>query len=129
MPYVVILRSFCSNLEWLVTKISEGIFSQLYFYAHFTRVLQQKVNAHAIFVYHSKFWFGSTAHTFDIPYVVILRSFCSNLEWLVTKIPKGIFSQLYFYAHFTRVLQQKVKAHAIFRSACFRTKSLSLENL
>jgi hypothetical protein len=28
--------------------------------------------------------------------------FASNLEWLVTKIPKGIFSQLYFYAHFTR---------------------------
>ena len=28
--------------------------------------------------------------------------FASNLEWLVTKIPKRIFSQLYFYAHFTR---------------------------
>ena len=39
--------------------------------------------------------------------------FASNLEWLVTKIPKGIFSQLYFYAHFTRALQQKVKAHII----------------
>jgi hypothetical protein len=30
--------------------------------------------------------------------------FASNLEWLVTKIPKGMFSQLYFYAHFTNVL-------------------------
>ena len=33
--------------------------------------------------------------------------FASNLEWLVTKIPKGIFSQIYFYAHFTMVSQQK----------------------
>jgi hypothetical protein len=39
--------------------------------------------------------------------------FTSDLEWLVTKIPKGIFSQLCFYAHFTRALQQKVKAHGI----------------
>jgi hypothetical protein len=29
--------------------------------------------------------------------------FASNIEWLVTKIPKEIFLQLYFYAHFTRV--------------------------
>ena len=28
--------------------------------------------------------------------------FASNLEWLVTKIPKGIFSQLYFFAHITK---------------------------
>ena len=37
--------------------------------------------------------------------------FASNLEWLVTKIPEGIFSQLYFYAHFTKASQQKVRAH------------------
>jgi hypothetical protein len=30
--------------------------------------------------------------------------FASNLEWLVTKIPEGVFSQLYSYAHFTRAL-------------------------
>jgi hypothetical protein len=28
---------FASNLKWLVTKIIERIFLQLYFYAHFTR--------------------------------------------------------------------------------------------
>ena len=28
---------FASNLEWLVIKISEEIFSQIYLYAHFTR--------------------------------------------------------------------------------------------
>ena len=28
--------------------------------------------------------------------------FTSNLEWLVAKIPEGIFSQSYFYAHFTK---------------------------
>ena len=33
--------------------------------------------------------------------------FASNLEWLVTKIPKGIFSQIYFYAHFTKASEQK----------------------
>ena len=33
--------------------------------------------------------------------------FASNLKWLVAKIPEGIFSQLYFYSHFTRVSQQK----------------------
>ena len=30
--------------------------------------------------------------------------FASNLEWLVTKIPEEIFSQLCFYAHFIRAL-------------------------
>jgi hypothetical protein len=38
----------------------------------------------------------------DIPYIIILRPFAPSLEWLVTKIPKGIVSQLYFYAHFSR---------------------------
>ena len=41
--------------------------------------------------------------------------FASNLEWLVTKIPKEIFSQLYFQAYFTRVLQQKVKTHYLLK--------------
>ena len=49
----------------------------------------------------------------DIPGVVILILFASNLEWLVTKIPKGIFSQLYFYSHLIRALQQKVKARVV----------------
>jgi hypothetical protein len=39
---------FASNLQWLVTKVVEGIFSQLYCCAHFTRALQQKVEAHVI---------------------------------------------------------------------------------
>jgi hypothetical protein len=39
--------------------------------------------------------------------------FASNLKWLVTKIPKGIFSQLYFYAYLAKALQQKVKAQVI----------------
>ena len=51
----------------------------------------------------------------DIPWVVIFYSFCFKPGWLVTKIPEGIFSQLCFYAHFTRALQQKVKAHVISR--------------
>ena len=33
---------FASDLEWLVTKILEGKFLQLYIYAHFTRASQQK---------------------------------------------------------------------------------------
>ena len=33
---------FALDLECLVKKILEGIFSQLYFYAHFTRASQQK---------------------------------------------------------------------------------------
>ena len=37
--------------------------------------------------------------------------FTSNLKWLVIKMPEGIFSQLCFYAYFTRVSQQKVKTH------------------
>jgi hypothetical protein len=45
--------------------------------------------------------------------------FASNLEWLVTKIPEEIFSQLYFYAHFTRALQQKVEAHVITQKCLF----------
>jgi hypothetical protein len=45
--------------------------------------------------------------------------FASNLEWLVTKILKEIFSQLYYYAHFTRALQQKVEAHVISRKCLF----------
>jgi hypothetical protein len=30
--------------------------------------------------------------------------FASNMQWLVTKVPEGIFSQLYCCAHFTRAL-------------------------
>ena len=45
--------------------------------------------------------------------------FASNQEWLVTIIPEGIFSQLCFYAHFTRVSQQKVKTHIISRKCLF----------
>jgi hypothetical protein len=40
------------------------------------------------------------------PYLA-LSSFilsASNLKWLVIEIPEGIFSQLYFYAYFTRAL-------------------------
>ena len=55
--------------------------------------------------------------------------FASNQESLVTKIPKGIFSQLCFYAHFTRALQQKLKAHVISRKCLLQDKSLSLGNL
>jgi hypothetical protein len=43
----------------------------------------------------------------NIPGAVILHSFSLNLEWLVTKIPEEIFSQLYFYKG------KKVKAHVI----------------
>jgi hypothetical protein len=39
---------FASNLGWLVTKIFEGIFSQLYLYTQFTRASQQKVPTHDI---------------------------------------------------------------------------------
>ena len=46
--------------------------------------------------------------------------FASNLEWLVTKIPERIFSQLYFYAHFTRASQQKGE------SSCYLPKVLVL---
>ena len=63
----------------------------------------------------------------DIPCIVIFHFFASNLEWLVTKIPKGIFSPLYFYSHFTRALQQKVKAHVIFRKCLFGGQKLVLE--
>jgi hypothetical protein len=55
--------------------------------------------------------------------------FASNLEWLVAKIPDGIFSQLYCYAHFTRALQQKVKAHVISGKCLFWDKSSSWGNL
>ena len=55
--------------------------------------------------------------------------FATNPEWLVTKIPDGIFSQLYFYAYFTRVSQQKVKTHIIFQKCLLEDKSLSLGNL
>ena len=48
--------------------------------------------------------------------------FASNLDWLVTKIPEGIFSQLYFYAHFTNASQQKVKAYVISRKCLFWDK-------
>jgi hypothetical protein len=65
----------------------------------------------------------------DVSYVVILHSFSSNLEWLVTKIPEGIFSQLYFYAHFIRISQQKMKTHVISQKCLFKDKSSSLGNL
>ena len=55
--------------------------------------------------------------------------FASNVEWLVTKIPEGIFSQLCFYAHFTRVSRQKVTTHIISRKCLFQDRSSSLENL
>ena len=55
--------------------------------------------------------------------------FASNLEWLVTIIPEGIFSQLCFYAHFTRVSQQKVKTHIISQKCLFQDRSSSLGNL
>ena len=55
--------------------------------------------------------------------------FASILEWLVTKIPKGIFSQLCFCAHFTRALQKKMKAHVISQKCLLQDKSLSLGNL
>ena len=55
--------------------------------------------------------------------------FASNLKWLVTKMPEGIFSQLCFYAYFTRVSQQKVKTHIIFRKCLLKDKSLSSGNL
>ena len=44
--------------------------------------------------------------------------FALNLEWLVTKIPEGIFSQLYFYAHFTWALWKK--------NSCYLPKVLVL---
>ena len=46
--------------------------------------------------------------------------FALNPEWLVTKIPKGIFLQLYFYAHFTRASKQKGE------SSCYLLKVLVL---
>ena len=55
--------------------------------------------------------------------------FASNLEWLVTIIPKEIFSQLCFYAYFIRVSQQKVKTHIIFQKCLFQDRSSSLGNL
>jgi hypothetical protein len=50
--------------------------------------------------------------------------FASNLKWLVTKIPKGLFSQLYFYMlisqrHYTKWWKLKLSP----RSASFRTKA------
>ena len=51
--------------------------------------------------------------------------FASNLKWLVTKIPEGIFSQLYFYAHFTRALRKKVKALVISQKCLFFDRSSS----
>ena len=50
----------------------------------------------------------------DIPCVIILYSFCFKPGMVSEKIPKGIFSQLYFYSHFTRALQQKVKSLCCF---------------
>ena len=55
--------------------------------------------------------------------------FASNLKSLVTKIPEGICSELYFYAHFTRALRKKVKAHVISQKCLFQDRSSSLENL
>ena len=55
--------------------------------------------------------------------------FASNLKWLVTEIPEGICSELYFYAHFTRALRKKVKAHVISQKCLFQDRSSSLENL
>ena len=49
----------------------------------------------------------------DIPGFVILHSFCFKPGMVSDKNTEGIFSQLCFYAHFTRALQQKVKAHVI----------------
>jgi hypothetical protein len=56
---------------------------------------------------------------FDIPCSSSFILFASNLEWLVTKIPKGVFSQLSLCAHFMRALQQKVKAHVISQKCLF----------
>ena len=55
--------------------------------------------------------------------------FASNLKWLVTKMPEGICAQLCFYAYFTRVSQQKVKTHIIFRKCLLQDKSSSSGNL
>jgi hypothetical protein len=55
----------------------------------------------------------------DIPCIVILRPFAPSLEWLVTKIPEGIFLQLYFYAHFIR---------AKCESSCYLSIVLALEH-
>ena len=46
--------------------------------------------------------------------------FASNLEWLVTKIPKGIFSQLCFYVHFIKGITAKSE------SSCYLSKVLAL---
>jgi hypothetical protein len=54
----------------------------------------------------------------DIPCIVILHPFAPSLERLVTKIPEGIFLQLYFYAHFTRAKKSE--------SSCYLSKVLAL---
>ena len=46
--------------------------------------------------------------------------FASNRKWSVTEIPEGICSELYFYAHFTRALREKIK------SSCYLPKVLVL---
>ena len=55
--------------------------------------------------------------------------FASNLKQLVIEIPEGICSKLYFYAHFTRASQQKVKTHIISQKCLFQDRSSSLGNL
>ena len=55
--------------------------------------------------------------------------FASNLKWLVAKIPEGIFSQLYFYAHFTRASKQKGESSCYLPKVLVLDKSSSLGNL
>ena len=54
-------------------------------------------------------WSYLIFHSFDVFALVLKR--------LVTRIPEGIFSQLYLYAHYTRMLLQEVLAHVL-KSMC-----------
>ena len=62
-------------------------------------------------------WSYLIFHSFDVVAPILKR--------LVERIPEGIFTQLYLYAHYTRMLLQEVLAHDL-KSMCFGTLSLFL---
>ena len=55
--------------------------------------------------------------------------FASNLEWLVTKIPEGIFSQLYSMLISQGYHNRRWKLILSSKSACFRTEARPWETI
>jgi hypothetical protein len=96
-------------------------------YQHGTRFFREVHPPHLNFAWQNQIWMDVIQCCMIIGWTYLASSsfilFTSNLEWLVTKIPKEIFLQLYFYAHFTKdITTKRWKLTLSPESACFRQK-------